>query len=259
MSSRSSPPILFESFDDASKACLTGGYEYQQLVNVVVRKNKILQDAISPSPEFDFGAMRILMAVGLASNENKKISVLDFGGGGGYHWFIAKNALGNYLFDWRIVETPMMAKAGNMLLKKNGLQFFPNIESSIEVGEILDLVFTSSALQYCEDPLGTLQDLVDLGARYLFVTRTPFSLAPVPLISNQRSMLSENGPGPMPLGFKDELVEYPVSYIPRNEAEKIILDKYEIRFSFNEEPANLFFGDLPVNNYYGFFCELKKV
>lgn len=88
------PFLIFDSFDAASKTCLTEGYEYQKLVDVVVRKNKILQDSSSPTTEFDFGAMRIIMAVGLALNEDRKISVLDFGGGGGYHWFIAKNALG---------------------------------------------------------------------------------------------------------------------------------------------------------------------
>jgi hypothetical protein len=258
MSGASSPPPLFDSFNVASKACLTGGYEYKKLVDVVVRKNKILQDATSSSVEFDFSAMRIIMAVGLASNKQEKISVLDFGGGGGYHWFIAKNSFGkNTIFDWRIVETSMMAKVSTELLAKDGLEFFSDIKSSLRTGETLDLVFTSSALQYCEEPLKVLQNLVNLNARYLFITRTPFSLAPTPLISNQRSMLSENGPGPMPEEFEDELIEYPISYIPKKEVERIIQEKYEIRFSLKEEPANLFFGDVPVNNYYGFFCELK--
>ena len=178
MSGAPSPPPLFDSFNVASKACLTGGYEYQKLVDVVVRKNKILQDATSSSVEFDFSAMRIIMAVGLVLNKQEKISVLDFGGGGGYHWFIAKNSFGkNTIFDWRIVETSMMAKVSTELLAKDGLEFFSDIKSSLKTGETLDLVFTSSALQYCEEPLKVLQNLVNLNARHLFITRTPLSLS----------------------------------------------------------------------------------
>ena len=259
MSNVSSPPLLFDSFNAASNACLTGGYEYHKLVNLVIRKNKILQDAISCPAEFEFGAIRILMALGLTLGNDKKISVLDFGGGGGYHWLVAKTAYSKDVnLDWRIVETPLMAKSGNELLAKEGLQFFSEVKSSFVIGEKIDLVFTSGALQYCEDPLRSLQELVDMKARNLFITRTPFSLAPFTLISNQRSMLSENGPGPMPIEFQDEMIEYPISYIPRREVEKIIEEKYHIRFSLIEEPGRLYFSDLPVNNYYGFFCELKQ-
>lgn len=255
----SSPPFLFNSFEAALTSCFTGGYEYQKLVDVIIGKNKILQDSIPPINEFDFGAMRTIMAVGLALGEAKKIKVLDFGGGGGYHWLIAKSAFSQDInFDWRIIETELMAKAGSQFLAQEGLQFFSNIKSSLKVGEKLDLVFTSSTIQYCQAPLKALEELVDLGARYLFITRTPFSLSQLLLVSSQRSMLSENGPGPMPKEFQDEAIDYPISYVPKNDAIRIIQRKYDIRFSLKEEPGNLFIGDIPVNNYYGFFCELKK-
>lgn len=121
------PFYIFDSFDAVSKACLTEGYEYQKLIDVVVRKNKIFQDSSSPTTKFVFGAMRIIMAVGLPLNSDGKISVLDFGGGGGHHRFITKNALGkDILFDWRVIETPLMAKVGDAHLAKNGFAVFPD-------------------------------------------------------------------------------------------------------------------------------------
>lgn len=150
-----------------------------------------------------------------------------------------------------------MAAAARQSISGVGLKFFDDIESSLEKGEPLDLVMASSSLQYCNSPARALNDLVNLGAKYLFITRTPFSLTQKTLISTQRSMLSENGPGPMPAGFVDELIEYPITYIPKFEALQIIESKYRVRFSLLEESGSLYFDNLAVNNYYGFFCERK--
>lgn len=259
MTSKNAPPYpqIFTSYDRALECCLTGSYQYPNLVNVVIEKNKIFKEKLAQSPEFDLGSMRAVMAVGL-SLTGKKISVTDFGGGGGSHYQIARKSFNKSIaFDWRVVETPSMADAANKAISADGLKFFNDIRSSVLEASPCDLLIASSALQYCHSPANTLRDLVGLGARYLFITRTPFSLGAQTLISTQRSMLSENGPGAMPPGYVDEIIEYPITYIPKFEAEEIILSQYKIIFSLIEEPASLFFDNLAVNNYYGFFCERK--
>lgn len=250
-------PQLFDTYENALNSCISGSYQYHNLVKVVIEKNRILYSATDEVPEFELASMRAVMAVGLSMN-NKKIRVLDFGGGGGFHWMTCKKAFDqDVIFDWDVVETPGMAAAARQSISGLGLQFFDSIESSLEKKELRDLVIASSSLQYCSSPAKALKDLVDLGARYLFITRTPFSLTQKTLISTQRSMLSENGPGPMPSGFVDELIEYPITYIPKFEALQIIESKYKIRFSLLEESGTLYFDNFAVNNYYGVFCEKK--
>lgn len=251
---------VYDSFETALNDCRNKGYEYQNLVDVVVKKNKIWHDATQIVPELDLSAIRTLMAIGLAlkNNNSEKLTVLDFGGGGGYHFWIAKSAFGrDAIFDWRVVETPLMAKEASKLIKSDGLSFSPSIDSALKNEEKIDLVFTSSALQYCQDPLRVLNELVDIRARYLCITRTPFSMAPDTIITKQRSMLSENGPGALPGEFTDEAIEYPISFVPRIKIQELIQNKYTIRFSVSEEAETLFLGNAPVNKYYGFFCEIK--
>ena len=259
MTTKNIPPYpqIFDSYNSALESCMTGDYQYPNLVNVVIEKNKIFKERLAESPEFDFGSMRAVMAVGL-SLAGKRISVTDFGGGGGSHYLIARKSFDESIaFDWRVIETPSMADAANKAISSNGLKFFNDIQSSVLEASPCDLLIASSALQYCHSPASTLRDLVGLGAKHLFITRTPFSLGTNTLISTQRSMLSENGPGAMPAGYVDEMIEYPITYMPKFEAEEIILTKYKIAFSLIEEPGGLFFDNVAVNNYYGFFCEKK--
>ena len=50
----------------------------------------------------------------------------------------------------------------------------------------------------------------------------------------QWSRLSENGPGPMPKGFKDRDVYYPVTVLARNRVEDILAQRYDALLRFNE-------------------------
>lgn len=248
----------FLTFEAAKKDCLTTSYEYENLVNVVIRKNIIFQENNQQNVEFELGSLRTIAAIGLVLGSSKKINVLDFGGGGGYHWALSKKAFNKDIaYDWRVLETPLMAMVANKTLLKNGLSFFSDISTCLADGVKMDLIFMSSALQYCEKPLQILKEVVNLGAKYLFITRTPFSLAPKTLISKQRSLLSENGPGPLPKEFKDEIIEYPITYVLKTEVEEILSQKYKIRFVLQEDVSTLFYGSFPVNGYYGYFCEIK--
>lgn len=85
-------PQLFDTYENALNACVSGSYQYHNLVKVVIEKNRILHSEIDQAPQFELASMRAVMAVGLSMN-NKKIRVLDFGGGGGFHWVTSKKSI----------------------------------------------------------------------------------------------------------------------------------------------------------------------
>jgi putative methyltransferase (TIGR04325 family) len=184
------------------------------------------------------------------------LRVLDFGGAGGNHYSIARTALGaDRDIRWNVVETEPMVRAANRKLAGSGLKFFDNIAGAASDLDEIDLVFTSGALQYTPDPLMFLSMLLDLKARYLFITRTALNTVDKKAITLQRSRLSDNGPGSLPARFVDHEVEYPITFVGKATVEHLIRERYSIRYSIEEGQAYRRLG--PQFNMYGYFCDLK--
>jgi putative methyltransferase (TIGR04325 family) len=254
-----SAPKIFNSYDEASIACGNGAYQDERLIKVVVEKNRIFRQQIQSNPTFpnlDMGALRTLIALGLA-NTQTTLKVLDFGGGAGYHYTLARAILGNSKsLEWNVIETSAMAREARLLANDAHLGFFDNIiDAKNNLGSV-DLVFTSGALQYCPNPLKYLRELTEVGATNIFITRTPLNDSEDSLVSIQVSKLSENGPGPLPVEFSDGNVSYPITFASKHQAERILSERYEIRFSINEEKGT-FSAKRSKVDLYGYFCALK--
>jgi putative methyltransferase (TIGR04325 family) len=135
---------IYSSYDEASAAC-SKGYQSQDIVKVVIAKNIIYKDQITTYPLFEMGALRTLVGLGLA-RDGGNINVIDFGGGG-YHFNIARIALGaSCKIKWNIVETKAMVQEGKRISDED-LKFFDNLdEAKADLGRV-DLVFTSGSIQ----------------------------------------------------------------------------------------------------------------
>lgn len=247
---------IYPNFEEALRLCNNVGYSNDQLTQVVVKKNISFQKNMTANNFLSSDATRTLLSLGPALNSNH-LRVLDFGGGGGYHYTLARHVLGNKCdIKWNIVETDSMCKSG-AAISDQSLKFFSDIQSAKADLGFIDLILTSSALQYCPDPLTSLNDLLSISSKYIYITRTPFFKGNKKITSIQSSMLSHNGPGELPAGYVDQEILYPISFLPLHQVEEAINQRYRIRFKVIEEAANLFIEGEPVNTYYGFFCELK--
>ncbi len=227
-------------------------------MKVIVEKNLAFRRAIQSAPVFDLTTLRTLIGVGLAdSGSGSTLRVLDFGGGGGYHYSLARAALGHdRRLSWNIVETSAMTREGQRLATPE-LKFFDNIDEARENLGSVDLVLTSGALQYCPDPIKYLRALADVHARNLFITRTPLSDSEDSLVSVQVSRLSENGPGCLPPGFDDKRIDYPITFMSRRAVESALNEKYRIVFSIQEDKGTFSAGNKTFDMY-GYFCKLKE-
>lgn len=256
MTSSMSSNTLYNSYEEALSACQDNAYEQNDVVKLVVEKNIIYKQEINSKPLFDLGVFRTLFGLGLANNGKGTLSVLDFGGGGGYHYTIAKVAFGDSIdLRWNIIETKAMASEGTRIAD-DSLKFFYSINEAKKDMGLVDLVFTSGALQYCPDPLHFLKELTDVGAKFLFITRTALSDSHQKMTTIQVSNLSANGPGPLPSNFQDRKVSYPITFVSKNEVEKILTEKYNIRFIIIEDKDVHNAGEKKISMY-GYFCVLK--
>jgi len=245
----------FETYEKALNACKKTGYRDAELVDVVIEKNLNYREALKMDPTLKLETLRTLIPLIITRNMNE-INVLDFGGGGGQHYVMAKTVLDpNDSIKWNVVETSAMVNKAKQIADSN-CQFFDSINSARENMAKIDLVFTSSALQYCSDPLLYLQKLVDLDAPFFFLTRTPFVNDSQEIITIQFSKLLSQGPGPLPIRFKDKTITYPITYTSREKVERIIKENYDIRFRIDEGSEGFYFGNQPISCT-GYFCVRK--
>lgn len=241
------PPILVELIKKKVRTSLTypsyeeamndaAGYEDELLTKVVVAKGKKFAKNIEENKELDLMSLRTF--VGLASSLRKrKLTVIDFGGAAGTHYYIAKSILKDVELDWRVVETSaMVAEAKKQELENNELRFFADLDNATEQGSI-DLVFASSSVHYTPKPYEFLAALASIEASILMVTRTPITETPCVLL--QYSTLTANGVGEIPkeLGIKDKTVSYPATMMDKRRVEEILASFGDIELKIAEDKA----------------------
>jgi putative methyltransferase (TIGR04325 family) len=213
---------IFPNFTAASAAC-DAGYNNADIADVIAFKTAIPVDNGQFAPE---QAMNSIVAVGIAAAEltERPLTVLDFGGGCGFHYFrvVAANRT---TLRWAIVETPTMA-ARAAKLGQDRFAVFTEITAAAKALGRVDLLHASSALQYVADPLATLKMLLACRPRYFALLRFPWWRGPQ-TVGVQTSALADNGIGPMPPNIPDRQVMYPVTFTNLDDVMKT-LDGYEV-------------------------------
>lgn len=97
------------------------------------------------------------------------LKVLDWGGGIGHYYVLARNILPEIALDWTVKDLPLLCSAGERLL--------PMVRFTSRDDEVLssqyDFVLASSSLQYSENWRLTAENLVRATGRWLLITRHP--------------------------------------------------------------------------------------
>jgi putative methyltransferase (TIGR04325 family) len=231
-------------------------YSNDLLTETVIWKNVEFKKSLS-NLDLPSNSAGIVMAVSLAASGLKELRVLDFGGGGGNLHSIAEKVFPQTIFDWTVVETPAMVKAASQ--EKNHLKvtFISEIPKNINKMSCYDLIIASSSLQYTENPLKTLNKLLSLKPRFIYVSRTPLNCGETSITYNQKSLLSANGPiSRLPKGTKEMRINYKNTVVPRKHFTNALRKGFNIKFAFNEGIWDSSFGKSIATMTY--FAELRK-
>lgn len=163
-------PRPYGSWADAAAACSIRGYEQANLVNIVFEKTRRFRDSMNTNAPLQACAADTSMLLALAlTSARGTLEVIDFGGACGAHYFIAKRVLGEKVrFRWHVVETTAMAKKARDL-ESDELRFFDDLHRAKQGLSTTDLLFSSGALQYVSQPYDTLKELVNCGAKHIFL------------------------------------------------------------------------------------------
>ena len=233
------PDRIYESYEAALADA--DSYEDPLLTELVAAKGKQFAETLQTTNELDYSHLRILLAV-VGSPSSTPLRVLDFGGGSGTHYWVAKQILGNHVeLDWRVVETPAMVEAvTKYTLANEELTFYSDVQEAVS-DATFDAVYASSSIHYTPDPYATLEILCNIPSKRLVITRTP--MADEDLILLQTSRMRDNGPGPVPESLEKSVahqtVTYPVSILNREKTIRTVSRYGHIVYEVKENQVAL--------------------
>lgn len=226
----------YKSFSDALLKCKS--YEDKYLINIIIQKtqyySRIINSEVFENPNNDF----VLLLKCIENYLNAKgeiINIIDFGGGAGKHYYDVKKYFSNNnaLINWNIIETEAMCKE-NKPYENNEMRFFPTIKESMCNNQNIHLVYSNSAVQYIEYPYDTLQNLVNMNANEIIISRIPITKGEE-IIAKQYSKYKINGPYAKDVKLKRGYAEYPITILNRAKIEEIMKRKYNLKLIFNEK------------------------
>ena len=238
--------VFYETYPSYGEASENGkSYISDKLVKVIAAKGYKFKNEFESITEVDLGefnsskTLRTLVAVASA-NSLHEINVIDFGGGVGHHYFIAKKLLSDTVkIKWNVVETPELIKEiQKYSIANEELRFFSNIQDASKESNLVDLIYSNVSLCYTNNPDQYLEELLSLNFSKMYITNHPLSVGiDKNIVALQVSDLSTNGVGreiPEYLNITNEKVKYPVTIQPKKNFEEIIKKYGYILAQFKE-------------------------
>ena len=211
-------------------------------LNKSILKKTILFSKLKSTNEYDINFQRTLDFLKFIRKKKLK-NIIDFGGGAGYHYFIAKMKMPDFNFKWLVVENKIMVKLCHKKLNYKNLFFF----NSLNIIKKTDVFFSSCAINYTKNPIKTVKAISKLNAKYLYFTRTPLA-ENQSLGFKQISLLSDNGPCKIN-NEKEILIECENKIISRQSFESIFRNKFVIIEKYIDEKKAFFYKQESFDTY----------
>lgn len=230
----------YPTYAAALKDCNNNGYQDLSLCRVVARKTKTYREELARLP-FEINAVQCYLELTiqhiLLQNGSTSIAVADFGGACGAHYYETRRLIpGEISMKWQVIETAAMVNSAyKHELHTHELNFFADVEQVRA-----DLFYLSSSLQYVPDPYGLLDTLVSRAYPYILFNRMMLDMvSDEDEIIIQQSLLSANGPGPMPDGEEDAIITYPHTTLSQKKFLKKFEADYDLVFTFAEPSGKI--------------------
>lgn len=236
----------YESFSRALRECRSDAYQDAELCNVIADKTIVQKERLRQRP-FSLRANNAFFLAAIHQHLNlhgaRSLTVLDFGGACGDHYFELRRLIpSDVALKWIVVETEQMVRSARDRNLGNGELTFAT--SIADVRTEIDVVHSSSALQYVPSPYEFLRMLADIQARWMFFNRMMFNEDDRDFVTIQKSLLSANGPGDLPQGYTDRFVMYPHTTMSFTKFDRAIRDQgYEAEWMFLENTGSFQVGN----------------
>ncbi len=230
----------FSNYEEALKKCGNEGYEDSALCRMIAKKTIKYKETLLQQP-YHINAVQCYLVLTiqnvLLQHHVSSLSIADFGGACGAHYFETRRLIQNQIaLKWNVIETPGMVKSAyDFKLNNHELNFVSNFDQ-VDA----DIFYLSSSIQYVPDPYNILNKLISKEYSYILFNRMMLNtISAEDEIIVQQSWLSANGPGPMPKGEVDKLVKYPHTTLSEQKFLQLFEPSYELVFRFDEASGKI--------------------
>jgi len=170
---------FFDNYSSWEKALKdSDGYDSEVVINKIkesmlkIKEGKAVyarDSFILDKKEYSFPILAILLNI--VRLKKNKLSVLDFGGALGSHYFQYHEFFGD-LDDlkWNIVEQPKLVECGKEFFENNQLKFYFDIDTCLE-NEQPDVIFLSGVIQCLDKPDVFIENILKYNFPYILVDR----------------------------------------------------------------------------------------
>jgi len=128
-------------------------------------RDSVLFEQAEPTPHL------LAPLLWIASKNNNKLEVLDFGGALGTTYYQNKEYLNHLDLKWSIIEQPKFVEYGKNLFEDETLRFYGDLN---DYKSKPDVVLLGSVLQYLESPYQVLEKIIQMEPKYILIDKTPF-------------------------------------------------------------------------------------
>jgi hypothetical protein len=129
------------------------------------------------------------------------------------------------------------------VLETRELKFFTSIYDAANKLDCIDLLFSSGTLQCVPNPSNSLGHLLSFRPGIVVLARLALALGASTIVTTHTAHFSTNGPGPLPIGYTDDVSKYPFIIPTKSEVESILSRDYDILLT-QPDPSGVF----PVNS-----------
>jgi putative methyltransferase (TIGR04325 family) len=214
----------YPDHETALKQCGGDGYADREVAEVTLYKTRAILEGDLKLALYPPNAEATLTALHMVPASEARI--LDFGGGFGPHYFLAKQYHPRR-YRWAIVETGLIATLGQEFANEE-LRFFSSIDEAMGWLGQADVVHASGSLQCVPQPRAVLASLVGLRAPTLAITRTAISLGRE-CVTIQTFPLSGSDPVfGLPQGVTDRILRFPRIFMAQQDFVSTVDPHYRI-------------------------------
>lgn len=218
------------------------GYDSDEILQQAVAKTQLVvsgkvayerDGVVFGDHSYPYQLLAILLRA--ATENNNKLTVLDFGGSLGSTYYQCRSFLeGIQSLKWCIVEQSHFVDAGNRYFANNILSFHSTIADSLGYYQP-NVVLFSGVLQYLSEPYKVLKEVIVSKADYIVIDRNPFICSGETVLSLQK--------------VPKRIVEssYPVWLFNEAELKEVFDKKYAEIATFDALDGTIGYGQLKTN------------
>ena len=227
----------YKNYSQAIEACTSDAYLNVELCNMIADKTVSHERKLNEKP-FILNPTNVFLLSAInqyiIDYSKRDLTILDFGGACGAHYFdINRFMPKDVTLKWLVVETPQMIKSAQE--KKIGNNELIFISSLKDFRTNIDIIYSSCALHYVPDPYEIISEMISIKADWILFNRMMFNEKDRDFVTVQKSFLSANGPGKLPVGYTDKILSYPHTTLSFEKFNSFFTNNgYELAWIFDE-------------------------